>query len=110
MRRGSIHRSAADHCTDKLAWGLHKSPQRASSVQHSEQIGADHKPIEELYDLETDPHEVVNLAAQPEHTARLRSMRSDLDKWIIETGDRGAIMEDPVVVYNDFFKAAPAAK
>ena len=73
-------------------------------------FAADHKPIEELYDLETDPHEVVNLAAQPEHTARLRSMRSDLDKWIIETGDRGAIMEDPVVVYNDFFKAAPAAK
>ena len=31
-------RSAPDHCADKLAWGLHRSPQRASSVQHSGQM------------------------------------------------------------------------
>ena len=38
MARGNSQRSAADHCTAMLAWGLHRSPQRASSVQHSEQM------------------------------------------------------------------------
>jgi hypothetical protein len=32
-------RKAPDHCAARLACGLHRSPQRASSVQHSEQIG-----------------------------------------------------------------------
>ena len=36
---GKSQRSEADHCADRLALGLQISPQRASSVQHSEQIG-----------------------------------------------------------------------
>ena len=37
-RLGSSQRSVADHCAERLACGLHKSPQRASRVQHSEQM------------------------------------------------------------------------
>jgi hypothetical protein len=37
-RRGSSALRVADHCAARLACGLHRSPQRASSVQHSEQI------------------------------------------------------------------------
>ena len=39
VKRGSKVRKAPDHCAERLACGLHRSPQRASSVQHSEQIG-----------------------------------------------------------------------
>lgn len=62
------------------------------------------KPVEELYDLSEDPHEVRNLANQAEHAARLRTMGEALNGWIVESGDRGALMEDPVPVYRDYFK------
>lgn len=34
--------------------------------------------LEELYDLQTDPEELTNLVAQPEHKARLKRMRAQL--------------------------------
>ncbi|MFQ5417477.1 MAG: sulfatase [Myxococcota bacterium] len=42
---------------------------------------------EELYDLETDPLEGDNLAADPAHAAVLASMRSRLDAWMQQTDD-----------------------
>jgi N-sulfoglucosamine sulfohydrolase len=49
---------------------------------------ADRKPEEELYDLETDPHEVHNLAAAKDY-ARIRKRLSDaLEKWMKECDDR----------------------
>ncbi len=50
----------------------------------------------ELYDLESDPHEVRNLAADPNHAGTLRRMGAALDAWIEESGDRGAVLEDPI--------------
>jgi arylsulfatase A-like enzyme len=50
-------------------------------------------PKEELYDLRDDPHEIRNLAEDPKHTAKLAELRSVLERWIIDTGDRGRIPE-----------------
>ena len=36
------------------------------------------KPVEELYDIETDPHGVRNLASDPKHTGTLTDMRGRL--------------------------------
>lgn len=57
-------------------------------------------PSEELYDLETDPHEIQNLirSTQPEHAQALSRLRAALDVWIAETGDRGAHAEPPGIV------------
>ncbi len=47
----------------------------------------DHRPAEELYDLQEDPHETHNLADSPEHRETVERMRKTLAKWIEETGD-----------------------
>ncbi|MEO6786913.1 MAG: sulfatase, partial [Chthoniobacteraceae bacterium] len=54
-------------------------------------------PDEELYDLDTDPHEIKNLAAStaPEHQATLKRLRNVLEKWIEEVGDQGRVFESP---------------
>jgi arylsulfatase A-like enzyme len=51
------------------------------------------RPPEELYDLQEDPYELVNLADSPAHQGTLRRLRSKLEAWIEETGDLGAIPE-----------------
>ena len=50
---------------------------------------------EELYDLDADPHEIVNLVAspQPEHQAALSRLRQATGDWIIATYDQGRIFE-----------------
>ena len=55
------------------------------------------KPVEELFDTEADPHEVVNLADRPEHAERLKRMRAALERWQEDVGDSGLIPE-PLLV------------
>jgi N-sulfoglucosamine sulfohydrolase len=45
------------------------------------------RPLEELYDLEADPHEICNLAGDPAHEQRLRSMRARVEAWQLATRD-----------------------
>jgi hypothetical protein len=51
------------------------------------------KPVEELYDIAADPHEIHNLAGEVEHRAVLESMRAALRSWITETRDTGFLPE-----------------
>jgi hypothetical protein len=57
-------------------------------------------PDEELFDTKTDPFEIKNLAAssEPEHREALLRLRTALEVWITETGDRGQFPEPPEVV------------
>ena len=50
--------------------------------------GAD-RPREELYDLVQDPHQVTNLATDPDYRRVLIRHRTLLDEWIERTDDRG---------------------
>jgi len=61
---------------------------------------AERAPDEELYDVQTDPHQIDNLADSPqtEHREALVRLRAVLDAWIVETGDRGHIPEPPEIV------------
>jgi uncharacterized sulfatase len=87
-------------------WNLVKQLKAEGKLTPEQALfAADHKPVEELYDLENDPHEVRNLAADAAHNERLRAMRKLLDEWIEQTGDQGRIMEDPVPIYEDYFRA-----
>lgn len=51
------------------------------------------KPEEELFDTETDPHELFNLAEDPAYTERLIKMRTELNRWMMDTSDPGAMDE-----------------
>jgi uncharacterized sulfatase len=69
---------------------------RLNSVQDA--FFAEARPEEELYDLESDPWETVNLAGQPEHAATLATLRGELERWMKETGDQGGTPEfDPTL-------------
>ena len=56
----------------------------------------DKKPLEELYDLENDPHELVNLANDPKHEEALFRHREILFDWIKVTGDKGQVVESDI--------------
>jgi len=51
------------------------------------------KPVEELYDVDADPEQVVNLAADPAHADVLLRMRRAHDDWVSRTNDLGAVPE-----------------
>jgi N-sulfoglucosamine sulfohydrolase len=52
-------------------------------------------PEEELYDLAEDPHEIHNLATsgQAVNQVALKKLRAAVERWIRQTGDRGAVKE-----------------
>lgn len=51
------------------------------------------KPVEELYDVETDPHNIQNLAADPQYASVLQRMRAANKQWMLEIKDVGFIPE-----------------
>jgi N-sulfoglucosamine sulfohydrolase len=46
-----------------------------------------HRPSEELYELKSDPDEVINLVADPAHTAVLADLRKQVEDWRAATHD-----------------------
>lgn len=51
------------------------------------------KPLEELYDVEADPHNIHNLAGEPKYRKVLSRMREANREWLLETRDAGFIPE-----------------
>ena len=68
------------------------------------------RPAEELYDLRTDPLELKNLAADPQHAKRLAAMRADVEAWMKANNDEGKIYGEPRLLSEpDRAKPPPAA-
>jgi arylsulfatase A-like enzyme len=55
------------------------------------------RPVEELYDTEADPHEVVNLAGDPAHEDVLLRMRAAFDGYMDRTEDLSRVSEDEMI-------------
>ena len=51
------------------------------------------KPVEELYDIQSDPHNVNNLANDSRYNGVLNELRSANREWIISSRDAGFIPE-----------------
>lgn len=52
------------------------------------------RPEEELYDMEADPHQINNLAGDPNYADQLAKHREHLNQWIEKTDDKGQYPED----------------
>jgi len=79
-------------------WNLLKELDAAGKLNPMQQfLTAPHMPAEELYDLQTDPHETVNLVGSREHEATLLRLRTALERWIVESNDQGRTLEPPEI-------------
>ena len=61
------------------------------------QLSSQSKPLEELYDTEADPHEIHNLAADPQHFGKLSELREAHVQWTETTSDLGHIPETELI-------------
>lgn len=71
---------------------------------------AERKPLEELYDVGADPHELNNLAQDPAYRDDLLRLRKAHEAWMIATRDVGLIPEplfDAWREKNGTIKVAP---
>jgi uncharacterized sulfatase len=71
--------------------------QRGELPSEAERYFAAHKPVEELYDLKSDPDELKNLADSPAHQDVLERMRRAHLDWVLRTRDLGLIPEPEIV-------------
>jgi N-sulfoglucosamine sulfohydrolase len=61
------------------------------------QFWAQRKPLEELYDTVADPHEIRNLAADPNYYAKLHEMRTAREAFVESYGDLGLLPESELI-------------
>jgi len=55
------------------------------------------KPEEELFDTWEDPHELNNLATDPDYTDKLFELREECEQWMQSIGDMGFIPEEELI-------------
>ena len=55
------------------------------------------KPEEELFDTFSDPHELRNLAREPNFEKKLIELRKECDRWIQNTNDKGFMQETDLI-------------
>ena len=77
------------------AWRQAHAAGRLNSAQSL--FFAPAKPKEELYDTETDPYELRNLATDPKHSEKLEQLRAACDAWLAQTKDLGAVSVDELI-------------
>lgn len=64
-------------------------------------FSASQKTVEEFYDLEADPHEVNNLAGDPQYAEKIEEMRVALRDWQNEAGDLGLLPESEIEIREE---------
>ena len=62
-------------------------------TQLQSQILLPSRPVEELYDIQSDPFETKNLAKDPHYKNTLQDLRNQLYSWMQDIGDTGLIPE-----------------
>ena len=55
------------------------------------------KPVEELFDVKNDPHELNNLASDPAYANKLKTLRKECDDWMAAIDDKGFTPETELI-------------
>jgi arylsulfatase A-like enzyme len=55
------------------------------------------KSVEELFDCDTDPHELNNLASNPAYQDKLSELHIEMDRWLAEIGDQPNLPERELI-------------
>ena len=79
---------------------LRKRHEAGKLSQHADYFFSPTKPVEELYDTFTDPHELNNLADDPRYVGTLKRLRQAHLAWVRETRDTGLIAE-PIILERE---------
>ena len=88
-------------------WNLVKDWAKQGKLTKEQALfAASEKPIEELFEVQTDPDEVRNLAGDPKYRDTLKRLRGLVDGFV-EENDRLVNFEDPVDVYKGYYKHFP---
>jgi N-sulfoglucosamine sulfohydrolase len=87
-------RNLAHQLNYPFASDLYNSPTWQGVLQRGDKMMGErsvesyiHRPLEELYDIENDPHELKNVAADPKYAEVLKDLRERLKAWQIKTRD-----------------------
>jgi N-sulfoglucosamine sulfohydrolase len=84
--------------TQYPAWNLIKELHREGKLNPVQaELAAPQMPVEALYDMQQDPHEIKNLATSKDPVIQetLARMRGVLEKWIVDINDQGRIGGSP---------------
>src|SRR5690606_35257496 len=65
-----------------------------SEMQKFFHLNFGQRPAEELFELTSDPHNITNVADQPEFAKAKKKLRAELDQWMRETNDPRAVNDD----------------
>ena len=88
-------------------WNLVKDWAKQGRLTKEQSLfAAAEKPIEELFDVQADPDEVRNLAADPAHRDTLKRLRALVDGFVAEN-DGLVGFEDPIDIYRGYYKHLP---
>lgn len=55
-----------------------------------------HRPAKEFYDVQKDPYELNNLAADPKYRTLIAQYETKLQQWMTQQHDSGAAMDKPL--------------
>jgi len=97
IRNYEPHRPYAQYLDYPEGWAVMPELRRvheAGQLTEAQQLFfREAKPLEELYDVSADPHEIHDLARSPDHQENLGRLRAAMDAWMGGTRDLGLVPE-----------------
>ena len=111
MVRDKRYRYIRNYQPNKTFYQYMNTPEKGATMKEIRRVAAEgrlppaarlfmapRKSVEELYDVDSDPHEIENLAGDPRYGKILVRMREAHLDWVEETKDVGLIPEPELAV------------